>query len=699
MFSWNKYPLLRIFGSFLFGILLAFSLRNNFQIHLLTKIILTGIGIAAYFFSHYFISYKNRMITGCLVILLMAWMGYFSTSVFILTKNIPPSLAHTTQKVMFIGDVKESPVIKAKSVKVVVKIFHYQDSVSRKQADFDMILYLQKNQRAETIRYGDRIIFYIRPQSIAPPKNPEEFNYQRYLEIKNIHLQGYVKNDAWEKIDEKHGNPIMIFASGLRYKLLQVLNKGNLGKDENAIISAILLGADDKLDPELAQQYASAGVSHILSVSGMHVGIIFMIVNYLLFFLSKSNKQKFIKTIILLVIIWLYACITGMSPSVMRATTMFTFVALGNIFERQANTYNSLLTSLFFLSCFNPLIIYEVGIQLSYSAVLGIVWLQKPVKDFYIAKTKAGNYVWEIIAVSLVAQLLTFPLSMFYFHQFPNYFLLANIAVISLTPFVVGTGILCLIVSFWHWGFEYLSIILNYMIKIMNYVVSFIEKMPFSTIKNISINGWQLFLLYVVILCGISAFLYKKKSFLFVSLFCVNAFLLIGIYHTIKNTHTNEMIVYSLSKGYVIDCMKGNTVYRIGDSLSLTDMKKYNFQLTNYRIKKGIKHSKIVSTDVKNSDLFISGDFICFGGIEILVVNKKIYYQNAVKERLKLDYVLLDHNPPVKINHLLKMVEPKTIIFSTNNSSYKIRKWKAECDTLGIHYHDLRMGFLKIRCH
>ena len=201
-------------------------------------------------------------------------------------------------------------------------------------------------------------------------------------------------------------------------------------------------------------------------------------------FLSKNRQQKAIKTIILLLTIWFYAAMTGMAPSVMRASTMFTFVALGNLFRRQTNTYNSLLSSLFFLCCINPLILFDVSMQLSYSAVFGIVWLQRPIKNMYFPKTKLGNYVWEIVAVSLVAQLLTAPFAMYYFHQFPTYFLLANIIIITFTPFVVGASMLSLLISFWEWGYEYISILLNYLIKSMNYVVAFIEKMPYSTVQK-----------------------------------------------------------------------------------------------------------------------------------------------------------------------------------------------------------------------
>lgn len=696
MFTWGKYPLLRIFGCFLLGIIIAFNFSESIQIHPVIGMIVTGIIIVIYAFTHSFISYKNRIVAGIFVFLLMFWMGCFTAHLFTSIKKEASAAACGQQKQMFIGDVKETPVLKNKSVKMLVNIIQYQDSIKNKSTNFDMILYLKKDSRAENIQYGDRIVFYVRPQFVDPPKNPSEFNYKRYLKIKNIYLQAYVDDYAWEKISEKHGNKIMIFASGLRQNLLKILDKSNLEKNENAVISAILLGVSDKLDPELSQQYASAGVSHILCVSGMHVGVIYMIINYLLFFLSKGRIQKSIKTIVLLLTIWLYACVTGLSPSVMRASTMFTFMAFGHLFERQPNTYNSILTSLFFLCCLNPLIIYEVGVQLSYSAVFGIVWLQKPIKTIYKTKTKVGKHIWEIMAVSFVAQLLTFPFSMYYFHQFPTYFLLANIAIISLTPFVVGTGILYLVLSFWTWTHEYLSLLLNYMIKSMNYVVSFVEKLPFSTLGNLYINSTQLLLLYACILCFAFAVLYKRKFYFFISLFSVSAILFINLHHKNKNLHSHEMLIYSINKGYIMDCICGHTIYTMGDSTSLSDNKKHEYHTENYRIKKGIKNQQQITDDFKDERLYKSKNYIQFCNTNLLVVDNRIYFENNTPEKLKIDYLLIDNNPNVKIDNLLKMIDANTIIFTTNNSYFKTNVWKKECDSLKIAYHDLREGHKKI---
>ncbi len=696
MFSWSKYPLLRIVAGYLIGVFFAFYLRDNFLIPSYLGLIISTLGIAFYFLLHYFLSYKNRIYTGVVIIFLILWMGFFMTSVFINTNTIPSHILSSNQSVILIGDIKESPVIKKNSVKTILHIIQYKDSVSLKSTNFKMILYLKKDNKAEKIKCGDRIIFNTRVQTIQPPKNPEEFNYKKYLEIKKIYLQGYAATNAWEKIDENKGNILMIFASQIRTKLLKIWEKGNLGKDENAVASAILLGADDKLDADLNRKYASAGVSHILCVSGMHVGIVFMIVNYLLFFLSKNRREKIMKTIILLLVIWLYASITGMSPSVTRASTMFTFVSLGNLFKRQINTYNSLLSSLFFLCCINPLILFDVSMQLSYSAVFGIVWLQKPIKNRFLPKTKIGNYIWEILAVSFVAQLLTAPFAMYYFHQFPTYFLLANIIIISFTPFIIGASILSLVLSFWEWGYYYISVLLNYLIKSMNYIVSFIESMPYSTIQKISFTSWDTLFLYLFILFVASSFLYKKKQLLFLALFFAITLGSKKLYYTINNLTHKEIIAYSIPDGFLINCIDGNLAYIIGDSITINDNKKQEFHTQNYLIKRQIKNTKIITTDLHDNNFSKIKNFIYFSGINIVIINEKFYYEENKKEKLKVDYLFIDKNPTIKIKNLLKMIEPNYIFFTSNNSKYKIQNWIKECNALSIKWEDLSEKYIKI---
>ncbi|MDD4210130.1 MAG: ComEC/Rec2 family competence protein, partial [Bacteroidales bacterium] len=252
MFNWSKYPLLRILGSYLSGTFLFFTFRNFFHIPILFGLIISIFGILLIFLFHYYIRYKYRIISGSIIIVSFVWIGFFGTYLYVITNKAPLYVSESNQKNLYIGDVKESPMIKANSVKLIVRIVQYKDSIDWQTSDFNIILFIKKDERAEKIKYGDRLVFYTQAQCIDEPKNPQEFNYKRYLEIKTIHFQGFVSPEAWELLVDKKGNKIMIFASQLRQKLLEILNKGNLDKEENAVISAILLGFDDKLDADLA---------------------------------------------------------------------------------------------------------------------------------------------------------------------------------------------------------------------------------------------------------------------------------------------------------------------------------------------------------------------------------------------------------------------------------------------------------------
>ena len=328
----------------------------------------------------------------------------------------------------------------------------------------------------------------------------------------------------------------MHFANQLQKKLLQLFDDSHLNKNENAVISAILLGADDKMDAELIRSYSNTGVSHILSVSGMHVGIIYMILQYIFFFLRKNKQQKTLKACIILLIIWFYACLTGLSPSVMRASTMFSFFAFANIIQRKGNIFNSLSSSLLLFTLWNPLLIFDMGLQLSYAAVFGIVWIEKRISDKYQPKTKVGKYFWDIICVSLAAQLFTFPISLYYFHQFPLYFLLANMAIISITPLIVANGIFLLLFSFWQWAYDGLAYLLNLFIKYMNIVIQTVESFPYASIQ-IHMTLWQMIGLYIFIISLIYGFLYKNKNAFFLSILCFLLIISVDLIKYINNLH------------------------------------------------------------------------------------------------------------------------------------------------------------------
>jgi competence protein ComEC len=686
MFAWNKYPLLRILIPFVAGVFFVFYSKLTFSLWILFSFIL--IFSILIIILYRFRKYSNRWVNGIFFVLTIFLIGITYTQLFINQGKPPPELLSGNKKQTFIASIIESPVEKTNSIKATARIDSYiAADNSWKKSDTKAVIHIQKNEQAKELQYGDKVVISSFLNEPSRANNPHAFDYKRYLSIKNIYLQSYVHTDNWTKIAERTGSPIIHLATDIRQKFLKIFADADMDIQQYGIIAAILLGYDDELDPDLSRSYSASGVSHILCVSGMHVGIIFMIFSFLLQFLDKNRFQRTIRTFILLLTIWLYACITGLAPSVMRAATMFSFVAIAGVINRRTNSYNSLLASMLFLLCINPLIILELGFQFSYLAVLGIVWLQKAISSLYRPKTKAGDHVWDIISVSLVAQLFTAPLGILYFHQFPNYFLLANIIVITLTPVIVGFGIAVLVFSFWAFAYKYLSLGLMYLIKFMNWSILSIEKLPYSLTENIYFSPLEVILIYVFIILLACAFKYKNKQYLFQAIGLAIVIITLDISMQLQINGQKEITFYSLRSGFVIEQIHGRNSILYTDSTGLTNKQTYDFNIKSNHTAHRINQMNTIG----------NMQFLQCHGKDILVLNQPIF-AFPLQEKLKTDYVLLNANMNISIDNLLKMIDFKMLLIGNNCSYYRSESIRKTCAEKMIPFHDLKQqGALVVR--
>ncbi|MCL2289341.1 MAG: ComEC/Rec2 family competence protein, partial [Bacteroidetes bacterium] len=460
--------------------------------------------------------------------------------------------------------------------------------------------------------------------------------------------------------------------------------------EEYSIATAIILGNDETMDPELRATWTAAGVSHILCVSGMHVGIVFMIMNYLLFPLNFSKRSQTVKSIILLLIVWSYANITGLAPSVMRAGTMFTFVLLGNFLRRNTNVFHSLFASLFLLLTINPLLVFEMGFQFSYLAVFGIVLLQKPIYNLYKPKAKIIRYFWDLCSVSIAAQLSTAPIAIFYFGQFPNYFLIANLVVIFLSFWVVITGVAIMAFSFLPYISQLIGYLLIYQIKIMNYTAKIIEMLPYSTTNQISISPLQLILLYIMIGFFYYAFTKKDaKSFLYglVSLLMITG---LFTYDKIDNKNKKNITIYAISKSVAINFNQHGKSILLSDSIHSKEDRRYQFSIKNHERKARINSEILnIQEDYENEMFSKKGFFLFFNGktLYLLSGNDKLY---ASSEKMKIDYLYLSRNPKLKPEVVFQVFDCSTIILDENNWLNFEKEWVEFCQEHNINYHSMR---------
>ncbi|OQX80487.1 MAG: hypothetical protein B6D61_01860, partial [Bacteroidetes bacterium 4484_249] len=376
---WHQYPFIRLVIPVIIGIISAVYLDLPLFIpsSLLTGIIVIY-AIIIFVFSKK-VGYKLRWISGALINIFILLAGYQLTILNTPKFDRQNIINYSTLSDKFLIQVTEPVAEKPNSYKVVANALLFKDSIEWKKISGKIILYFEKDSLVRDIEYGDQLVIHTRLNEVKPPQNPGEFNYKKYLSNKGIYHQGFVKCGQWQILKRNTGNPVKAFGIALRNKFLEIFESNHLTGREFAVASAILLGYDDKLDADQQREFSGAGAMHILCVSGLHVGIIYVILSNLLIFLNKKRNLRIIKVFVLLILIWFYALITGFSPSVLRASTMFSFIIIGQSMKRKANIYNSIAASAFLLLVINPYIITQVGFQLSYIAVLGIVTLYRPI--------------------------------------------------------------------------------------------------------------------------------------------------------------------------------------------------------------------------------------------------------------------------------------------------------------------------------
>jgi len=682
--NFSKYPVFKIVLPYIFGTFIAyFSDFYVENIFLLTLLIIILVLFAIFLFKNK--GFYQQKTAGFLLFFAFIITGFASAS-FLLHNHLTTDDLNTIQEErIWMAIIVDHPKKKEGSVKAIV---HFKNlNFNRKEK---AVLYFKRDSLSAHLQYGDVLLIHTQLKPIEKPKNPHQFNYHTFMKRKGVCFTGYVKETAWYKVDEKVPNQIKRVSYHMQQKFSQMLFDAGLSGDEYSIATAIILGNDETMEPELRATWTAAGVSHILCVSGMHVGIVFMIINHLLFPLNYSRKSKWIKSVILLLIIWSYANITGLAPSVMRAGTMFTFVLFGNFLRRNTNVFHSLFTSCFLLLTLNPLLIFEMGFQFSYTAVFGIVLFQKPIYNLYKPKTKIVKYFWELTSVSIAAQLATSPIAIFYFGQFPNYFIIGNLVVIFLSFWVVLTGVAVMVFSFIPLVSQLFGFLLMFEIKIMNFTAKAVETLPYSTTEQISISPLQFVLIYVCMGLFFNSYNNKSQKCFLYALGMFVIILGLHIYDVIDFKSKNSITMYSISKSVAINFnQKGNSVLLSDFVLSKSD-KRYQFSIKNHENKARI-NSKILNLkdDFQNEHFLKKGSFVSFQGktIYILTGNTKLY---PLAEKMKIDYLYLTRNPRLKPEIVFEIFDCDLVIIDENNWINLEKEWILYCNERGVTYHSIR---------
>ncbi|MBD8490180.1 ComEC family competence protein [Echinicola sp. CAU 1574] len=467
----------------------------------------------------------------------------------------------------YVAVVSEYDQQKANSIGNRLMVYFVKNKGEWKAASGEVLVY---HRLEEPLTPGQILMLQGAPQRIEAPMNPKEFNYQKFMANKQVYHRQFIGKEV-TRLGDSQENGLQQNVLSLRKSITSAIDQEIKDDRARQVAQALLVGQKSQLEEQVSEAYVTAGAMHILAVSGLHVGMIYGV--FFLFF-KPSNLKRLSKILLLtavILLVWLYALLTGMSPSVLRAATMFTLISLSQMRSSSPSIFNSLALSAMILMAFNPFIIFEVGFQLSYAAMVGILLLQPLLVSFWLPKNRLVFYAWEITTVSIAAQLATFPLSVYYFHVFPNYFLLSNLVAIPGAFLVMSVGLPFMVLSTLDVFLQPFSYLLEHLLKGLNYLIFLFQDLPMAQSERIFLDFGRILLIWGILACAYLLLSQRKKQYAYwVSL--LMALLVVWPWLGYKSKK-QEVYVYALkNEDFVVDFYADKSLYSYQSLESIEDI-------------------------------------------------------------------------------------------------------------------------------
>ena len=682
VYFWKKAPFIRLLLSMMAGIFLQW----HFQINLQLLWIILSIAIilsAAFFFIPIFKRYTFNSLNGTIICLVFAGIGALLTWQKDIRHdhNWIGNIYHGTDALIVTID--EPLVEKTKSLKANATVSFLQRNDSLIYATGKIILYFKKDTSLlRSLQFGSQIIFKKKLQEIKNSGNPGGFDYKRYSLFNGITHQVYLKPEDFQLLPGKKQSVIRKFIYNSREWVLSNLRENIKGGKEPGLAEALLIGYKDDLDQTLVQSYTNTGVVHVIAISGLHLGLIYWLLLLLFKPLQRTRKTKWISVLLIITGLWLFTLLAGAQPSVLRSAVMFSCLVLGKNMDKKASIFNTLAFSAFILLCINPYWLWDVGFQLSYTAVLSIVIFMRPIYNLFYTKNKIIDFFWKLNAVTLAAQVLTVPVSIYHFHQFPVYFFITNFIAVPLSSVIlIGEIILC-VISFLPTLALFIGEIVSWLIWLMNICVERVEAIPYSLWDSLQINVTQAFLIIVAAAAASYWLMEKSKQGFIIVLVVLLIFFTLRTYSIINVNRQQKLIVYNISQKQAIDIIDGQDYLFVGDSSLRADDFVRNFHLKPARILYRLSPVDHIS------DLSINKNFISYKSKRILLLNNSVFYSPAPAMQT-IDLLIISQNPKINFSKLSKAFEIKQVVFDGTLSPWKVNSWKKDCDSLHIPYYDV----------
>lgn len=678
---WRAVPFLRLLIPLTAGILL-----EQYLDYPLLSIIITGTACFSVSCIVTFLSlvkkYQLRWITGLCLQLLMLSAG----SALVYFQNIekdPDWIGHhIKEQVSLYVTIQEPLTGKPNSYKTIVKAEWMKTNDGWKKVKGNVLVYFKKDSTAPAVEYGTRLLIRKPLQLITNSGNPGSFDYKRYAAFQDIHYRAYLTIHDYRVLAGLKKNLLTGSLIQSRNYILSILKKWIPGRKESGVAEALLIGYRNDLDKELVQSYSNTGVVHIIAISGLHLGMIYGLLVFVLKPLRKRIWIRWARPLLILIVLWGFSLLAGAVASVLRSAVMFSFIVIGESLSRRTNIYNTLAASAFCLLFYDPHYFWDMGFQLSYAAVLSIVLFMKPVYKQLYFTNKILNTIWQLNSVTIAAQVLTLPLILYYFHQFPNLFLFTNFIAVPLSGFILYGELLLMVFAKITFLNSYIGKLISFLITEMNGVIERTDSLPFAVTDHIQVSLLQTIILFLAI--GYLAWwlMLKKVRGLITGLVFITGFVFLDSLTSIRQRQQHKLIVYNIPNHTAIDVIDGKRYQYIGDQLLAEKGPLQRFHLTPSRTAHGVNEWGYLPNTV------IAGRMILTAGKSVLIINKSAHFL-PVQKKIPVDIIILSGNPGIYLSQLAAVFDCKQYLFDSSNPLWKIQYWKKDADNLHLRHHTI----------
>ncbi|MGY6647228.1 ComEC/Rec2 family competence protein [Wenyingzhuangia sp. IMCC45574] len=518
------------------------------------------------------------------------------------------------------------------------------------------------------IEIGEVLLCRNKITPVDLPPSTYHFDYRTYLERRNIYgkvsVHHYIKKGAQLNL--------FIGIQRLRNSIVTKLNATILSTQTKGLLMAMLLGDRDGISADTQKAFVDAGVVHLIAISGMHIGVLYFLLLCTFGFLKRFKYGKYFQVVCILVCLWGFAVFSGLSSSVVRCVTMFSFIVLSKLIQRKALLLEPIISSALLLLWIKPNFLYDAGFQLSYTAVISIVVFYPLITRNYKFSNKIGQYFFDVLLVSIIAQLGVLPLSLYYFHQFPFQFLVANFFAVSLLPFVLYGGLIVLLKVLCINSYHFIELLFDKGIVFYLEIIQKISLLDAFIVRDVFFHESYVVGYYLVVLCLwklFDGFKFRNLAYLLMAVLFFQSSILFQNY---RLNHHKELVVENDFFTPCVNYLNGMSLHLMAkDSLTTNDLLGVKSICTDNNI-----------TSVTN----YSNDVFQFRGDYYVIVSKKLQYEMLSKEGLIL---ILRDNPRINLERLVKDLKPQKIIVEAKNYKANVLKWKSTCKKLQVPFYNV----------